>query len=106
MLIMDKRKNNQEIITVTGKVVIGNNVVKSADCIVRDSCITCDNIIIEDPTFIASYTSIGNNSKIMKASIQNSIIMGKSNVKTIIGVQESVSSRGSITGRIYKHRIG
>ena len=95
MLILDKQKNNEEIINVKGKVVIGRNVVISSDSVVRGPCIIGDNTIIEDKAFIGSYTSIGNNCKIMKASIENSIIMNNSNINTENTIVDSIIGNNS-----------
>ncbi len=95
MLILDKQKNNEEIINVKGKVVIGKNVVISADSVVRGPCIIGDNTIIQDKAFIGPYTSIGNNGKIMKASIENSIIMRNSIINTENTIVDSIIGNNS-----------
>ena len=95
MLILDKQKNNEEIINVKGKVIIGKNVVISADSEVRGPSIIGDNTVIEDKAFIGPYTSIGNNCKIMKASIENSIIMDNSNINTENTIVDSIIGENS-----------
>lgn len=95
MLILDKQKNNEEIINVKGKVVIGKNVVISADSVVRGPSIIGDNTIIVDNAFIGPYTSIGNNCKIKQASIENSIIMDNSNINTENTIVDSIIGQNS-----------
>ena len=95
MLILDKQKNNEEIINVKGKVIIGSNVSLSSDSIVRGPSIIGDDTVIEDGAFIGPYTSIGNKCKIKKASIENSIIMDNSNINTENTIVDSIIGNNS-----------
>lgn len=94
MLILDKQKNNEEIIDVKVKVVIGKNFSISADS--GGPCIMGDNTIIADKAFIGLYTSIGNNCKITKASIEDSIIMSNSNIHTENTIPDSIIGENSV----------
>lgn len=96
MLILDNQKNNEEKLNITGKVSLGKNVILSKDSIIRGPAIIGDNTVIGDDAFIGPYTSIGNNCKIKKASIENSIIMNNSNVDTENTIVDSIIGENSI----------
>lgn len=62
---------------IEGRVAIENDAVIKQGALIRGPALIGKNTIIEDNVYIGPYTSIGNNVKIKKGEIENSIIMDK-----------------------------
>ncbi len=76
---------------ILGRVSIGRgSVVK--DSKIRGPVVIGENAVIEN-AFIGPYTSIGNNSKIIKSSVEHSVIMDGSELIDIERLEESLIGR-------------
>ncbi|MBI5663903.1 MAG: glucose-1-phosphate thymidylyltransferase [Nitrospirae bacterium] len=83
---------------ILGRVSIGKgSVVKESK--IRGPVVIGENVIVEN-SFIGPYTSIGNDSKIIKSSVEHSVIMDGSELRDIERLEESLIGRNV---RIYRN---
>jgi glucose-1-phosphate thymidylyltransferase len=77
---------------ILGRVSIGKgSVVRESR--IRGPVIIGENAVIEN-AFIGPYTSIGNNSKVIRSSVEHSVIMDGSELRDIERLEESLIGRG------------
>ena len=80
VLILDELKTKTEgtledKASIQGRVFIGKNAYIKKGALIRGPALIGENATIEGEVYIGPYTSIGNNVKINKGEIENSIIM-------------------------------
>jgi glucose-1-phosphate thymidylyltransferase len=89
--------------SVQGRVNLGKNSVIKKGAIVRGPAIIGDNSIIEPSVYVGPYTSIGNNCKLKRGEIENSIVMDG----CLIDVQERIiDSLIGANSKIASHEYG
>jgi glucose-1-phosphate thymidylyltransferase len=88
---------------VLGRVAVGkDSVIKGS--IIRGPVVIGKNAEIEN-SFIGPYTSIGDNVKIVKSSVEHSVIMNESELRDIERIEESlIGRRVSITRNNTMHK--
>jgi len=93
------RGEKEENISISGNVMIDAGTKIGKNCKITGPVIIGKNCILEEDTIIGPNTSIGDNSKISKSNIENSIIMGSCEIMTDIKIRNSIISANS---KIYK----
>jgi glucose-1-phosphate thymidylyltransferase len=77
---------------ILGRVSIGKgSVVRESR--IRGPVVIGENTVIEN-AFVGPYTSIGNNSKVIRSSVEHSVIMDGSELRDIERLEESLIGRG------------
>ncbi len=76
---------------IEGRVAIGKGTV-IRKCTIRGPVIIGENAVI-DESFIGPHTSVGNNVKIVKSSVEHSVIMDDSELKDVERLEESLLGR-------------
>ena len=89
--------NNTKIL---GRVSVGKGSVVR-DCTIRGPVVIGENTIVEN-SFIGPHTSIGNNVKIIRTSIEHSVIMDESELRDIERLEESLVGRRVIISANHK----
>jgi glucose-1-phosphate thymidylyltransferase len=77
-------------------VSIGKNACIKKGALIRGPAIIGENTMVENDVYIGPYTSIGNNSRIKKGEIENSIIMDNCIVEINTKIMDSVIGADSI----------
>ncbi|UCD34581.1 MAG: glucose-1-phosphate thymidylyltransferase [Nitrospiraceae bacterium] len=78
--------------SILGRVSIGKgSLVRESK--IRGPVVIGENALIEN-AFIGPYTSIGNNTKVVKSSVEHSVIMDGSELRDIERLEESLIGRG------------
>ena len=80
---------------IEGNVMIGKNVEIKNNVIIIGPVIVGENSIIEDGARIGPNTSIGNNSKLSKCQIENSIVMSNCIISSKSKIRNSIISSNS-----------
>ena len=76
---------------ILGRVSIGRGSIIKASKI-RGPVVIGENSVIEN-SFIGPYTSIGNNVKVIKSSVEHSVVMDESELKDLERLEESLIGR-------------
>jgi glucose-1-phosphate thymidylyltransferase len=76
---------------IQGRVAIGKGAV-IRECTIRGPAVIGENTVIEN-SFIGPHTSVGNNVKIVKSSVEHSVIMDNSELKDVERLEESILGR-------------
>jgi glucose-1-phosphate thymidylyltransferase len=84
--------------TVTGKVELMESAVVKAGAVVRGPVSIAGGTIIEEDTYVGPFTSIGPDSTIANAHVQNSVIIGEATINTDQTVVDSLIGRGVSIG--------
>ncbi len=82
-------------VSVEGKVMVGEGTVIKSGAKIIGPVIIGDNCTIESDTIVGPNTSIGNNSKLAKCQISNSIVMGDCNIESNIKIKNSIIAYNS-----------
>jgi glucose-1-phosphate thymidylyltransferase len=93
------RGEKEENVSITGNVIVGSGTKIKKNCKIFGPVIIGDNCILEEDTIIGPNTSIGNNSRISKSDIQDSIIMENCEIMTYLKIRNSIISSNS---KIYR----
>ena len=80
----------EENVLITGNVMIGEGTIIKKGSRITGPVIIGKECIIESDTYIGPNTSIGNNSKISKCNIKNSIIMSDCNIDGNFKIRDSI----------------
>lgn len=88
--------------SIQGRVSIGKNTCVKKGSLIRGPAIIGENATIENEVYIGPYTSIGNNSRIKKGEIENSIVMDNCTIE--IGTRIIDSMIGSDSEIITNHK--
>ena len=98
-----KYENNGDIhdCNIEGKVAIHENV-KIIKSNLRGPCIIGEDCIIEN-SFIGPYTSIGNKTKIIDSTIQNSIILEGAQITGVDKLEESLIGKNAKITKNHRH---
>ncbi len=99
-LVLDdlKRKirgNVEEKSSIQGRVVIGEETVVKHGALVRGPATIGEHTVIGEKVYIGPYTSIGNNVKIKKGEIENSIIMDECCIEISGKITDSLVGAGT-----------
>ncbi len=81
--------------SVQGRVAIGKNAHVRRGALIRGPAIIGENSILEGDVYIGPYTSIGNNVKIIKGEIENSIIMDSCKIEINTKIVDSIIGANS-----------
>jgi glucose-1-phosphate thymidylyltransferase len=84
----------EEGVTIRGKVTIGEGTIVRKGTVIKGPTIIGRNCEIGPNTYIGPYTSIGDNSKIVNAEIEYSVIMDNANISTAKKIVDSLIGRG------------
>jgi glucose-1-phosphate thymidylyltransferase len=108
MLILDERAKRDikgELINskVDGRVSIDENS-RIINSVIRGPATIGKDCIVEG-SFIGPYTSIGNNSKIINSSIENSIILESATIENIDRLEESLIGRKTKATKNKRHGV-
>lgn len=87
-----KKENN---VSIEGKVMVGNGTVLKNGVKIIGPVIIGKNCTIESDTIIGPNTSIGDNSRLAKCEISNSIVMGDCNIESNIKIKNSIIAYNS-----------
>jgi glucose-1-phosphate thymidylyltransferase len=105
MLILDERAQRNvkgELVNsrVEGRVSIGEDT-KVVDSTIRGPAVIGGNCLIEG-SYIGPYTSIGDGSRILKSSIEHSVILENASIENIDRLEESLIGRNA---KIVKNKM-
>jgi len=89
-LVLERIDHDFDGRNIQGKVSIGKDSKISDDSLIRGPSIVGDNVLIEGNAYIGPFTSIGDNTVIRKASIENTIVMKNSVVDTDSMIVDSI----------------
>jgi glucose-1-phosphate thymidylyltransferase len=81
--------------SVQGRVAIGKNAHVNKGALIRGPAIIGENSILEENVYVGPYTSIGNNVKIMRGEIENSIIMDNCMIEINTKIVDSIIGANS-----------
>jgi len=82
-------------VLINGKAMIGENTIIKKGARIEGPVIIGKNCVIESSTHIGPNTSVGDNSKISKCEISNSIIMDNCNIDSKIKIMKSIIAYNS-----------
>lgn len=81
--------------TVEGRVDLAASAAIADGAVVRGPVSIAENVTIESGTYIGPYTAIGENSTIANAHVENSVIVGDTEVTTSGRIIDSLIGRGA-----------
>jgi glucose-1-phosphate thymidylyltransferase len=76
--------------SIQGRVAIGKGASVKKGALIRGPTIIGENAVIEGEVYIGPYTSIGNNAKILRGEIENSIIMDNCTIEIDTRITDSI----------------
>jgi glucose-1-phosphate thymidylyltransferase len=82
-------------VSIEGKVMIGEGTILKKGSKIVGPAIIGKNCTIESDTIIGANTSIGDNSRLAKCHISNSIVMGDCNIESNIKIKNSIIAYNS-----------
>ncbi|MEX0656182.1 MAG: glucose-1-phosphate thymidylyltransferase [Nitrosopumilaceae archaeon] len=85
----------EEGVSINGKVMINENTIIKKGAYIEGPVIIGKNCVIESDTRIGPNTSVGDNSKISKCEISDSIIMDNCNIDSEIKIMKSIIAYNS-----------
>jgi len=80
---------------INNNIIVGKNTSISEDSIIKGPSIIGDNCTISNHAKIGPYVSVGNNSKLEKCEIDNSIIMEDCLINSHVQISDSIVANGS-----------
>ena len=100
ILILDELKpkikgNVEDKASIQGRVSIGKNAHIKKGALIRGPALIGENTTIEEEVYIGPYTSIGNNVKIKRGEIENSIIMDNCTIEINTKIIDSIIGANS-----------
>lgn len=81
--------------TVTGSVDVHPSAVVESGAVVRGPVSLAANVTIRDGTYVGPYTSIGPDSVISNAHVENTVIIGETEITTDNKIVDSLIGRGT-----------
>lgn len=81
--------------SVQGRVAIEKNAHVKKGALIRGPAIIGENSILEENVYVGPYTSIGNNVKVIKGEIENSIIMDNCTIEINTKIIDSIIGANS-----------
>jgi len=81
--------------SVQGRVAIEKNARVKKGALIRGPAIIGENSILEENVYVGPYTSIGNNVKVIKGEIENSIIMDNCTIEINTKIIDSIIGANS-----------
>ncbi|MGI0003997.1 MAG: glucose-1-phosphate thymidylyltransferase [Candidatus Nitrosotenuis sp.] len=85
----------EEDVSIEGKVMVGEGTILKNGAKVVGPAIIGKNCIIESGTIVGPNTSIGDNSRLAKCEISNSIVMADCNIESSIKIRNSIIAYNS-----------
>ena len=100
ILILDELKPKikgtvEDKASIQGRVSIGKNAHIKKGALIRGPALIGENTTIEEEVYIGPYTSIGNNVKIKRGEIENSIIMDNCTIEINTKIIDSIIGANS-----------
>lgn len=83
---------------VSGRVELAPGGVIQSGAVVRGPVSVAENTVIEEGTYVGPYTSVGPDSTVSDAHIENSVIVGESEITTNGKIIDSLIGRGATVG--------
>lgn len=77
-------------VTISGNVMIGDKTILKSGSKITGPVIIGNNCVIDSDTYVGPNTSIGDNSKLSKCNIENSIIMSGCNIEGDFKIRDSI----------------
>jgi len=100
ILVLDELKPKiegavEDKMCIQGRVSIGKNACIKKGALIRGPAIIGENTTVEGEVYIGPYTSIGNNTRIKKGEIENSIIMDNCTIEINTKIIDSIIGANS-----------
>lgn len=83
---------------MSGRVELAPGAVIENGAVVRGPVSIAEDTVIEDGTYIGPYTSIGPDSTVSNAHVENSVVIGRSEITTNGKIVDSLVGRGATVG--------
>jgi glucose-1-phosphate thymidylyltransferase len=80
----------EDKVIISGNVMIGDKTILKSGSKITGPVVIGNNCIIDSDTYVGPNTSIGDNSKISKCNIENSIIMAGCNIEGDFKIRDSI----------------
>ena len=90
-----KNVSNEESVSITGKVILGKDLILEKNIKIKGPVIIGTNCKILSESVIGPNVSIGDNSIISVSSIENSIIMKNCKINSVMDIRDSIISNNS-----------
>ncbi len=90
-----KNISNEESVSITGKVILGKDLILEKNIKIKGPVIIGTNCKILSESVIGPNVSIGDNSIISVSSIENSIIMKNCKINSVMDIRDSIISNNS-----------
>lgn len=88
---------------VVGRVNLADSAVIKRDAVVRGPVSIAADTVIESGTYVGPYTSIGPNSVAQDVHLENSVVVGDSEIRTSRTIVDSLIGRGAVIGSADDH---
>ena len=102
LVLADKTMTNEGTVAegaeTTGSIEVHKGAVIEAGAVVRGPVSIGPDVTIEEGTYIGSYTSIGESSTISQAHIENTVIVGQSDITASEKIIDSLIGAGTTIG--------
>ena len=82
-------------VTLQGNVMVGEGTIIKSNSKIIGPVIIGKNCLIDSETYVGPYTSIGNDSKLSKCTVKNSIIMSNCKINSNIKIKDSIIASNS-----------
>jgi glucose-1-phosphate thymidylyltransferase len=83
---------------VTGRVDVAEDAVIETDAVVKGPVSIGSGVTVGAGTYVGPYTSLGENSTVANVHIENSVVVGESNITTSGKIVDSLIGRGTTIG--------